>query len=66
MAPTELGVKTPAHVIDGRSWNSNYYYMKDMELEMRGFLKDYDFGSFKHHRDLFKGTLNTVLEAVGT
>jgi hypothetical protein len=63
---TELGVKTPAHVIDGRSWNSNYYYLKEMELEMRGFLKENDFGSFKHHRDLFKGTLNTVLEAVGT
>ncbi|WP_210266360.1 hypothetical protein [Mesorhizobium sp. NZP2077] len=27
-----LGVKTPAHVIDGRCWNNNYYYMTELAL----------------------------------
>jgi hypothetical protein len=61
----QLGVRTPAHVIDGRSWNGNLYYMKEMELEMRGFLKSEDFSSFKHHRELFRDTRNSVLEEVG-
>jgi hypothetical protein len=61
----KLGVATKAHIVDGRCWNSNYYYMKDLELEMRRFLNGHDFSVFKYHRDLFRDSLNSVLEAGG-
>jgi hypothetical protein len=60
-----LGVSTPAHLIDARCWNNNYYYMKEMELEMRRFLNGNDFASFKYHQELFRNALQNVLEAVG-
>jgi hypothetical protein len=60
----KLGVGTPANVIDAQCWNSNYYYMKDMELEMRRFLIGGDFGCFKHHRKTFRDALQSVIEAV--
>lgn len=60
-----LGVKTPAHVIDGRCWNNNYYYITDLELEMRRFLNDRDFASFTHHGEQFRAALESVKEAVG-
>ena len=61
----ELGLATKADVIDGRCWNSNYYYMKDLELEMRSFLAAEDFDAFQHHRDLFQKASRIVSEAVG-
>lgn len=64
-AALNLGVSTPAHLIDARCWNSNYYYLKDLELEMRGFLNGGDFSAFKYHGDLFRGVLRNVMEAVG-
>ncbi|AQQ05675.1 hypothetical protein B0E33_20635 [Roseibium algicola] len=60
-----LGVKTPAHVIDGRCWNSNYYYITDLELEMRRFLNEGDFASFRYHGEQFRAALESVREAVG-
>ena len=60
-----LGVATKAHMVDARCWNSNYYYMKDLELEMRRFLNGHGFSVFKHHRDLFRDSLNSALEAGG-
>jgi hypothetical protein len=61
----KLGVGTPAHVVDGRCWNNNYYYMKDMELEMRRYLNGYDFSCFTYHRDVFRAALEGALEAIG-
>jgi hypothetical protein len=60
-----LGVKTPAHVIDGRCWNNNYYYITELELEMRRFLNNGDFGSFTYHGEQFRAVLESVKEAVG-
>jgi hypothetical protein len=60
-----LGVKTPAHVIDGRCWNNNYYYISELELQMRRFLNDGDFNSFKFHGEHFRAALESVKEAVG-
>jgi len=60
-----LGVKTAAHVIDGRCWNCNYYYMTELELQMRRFLNDGDFNSFKFHGDHFRSALEIVKEAIG-
>lgn len=61
----KLGVRTKAHMIDGRCWNENYYYMKDMELEMRRYLNEADVSVFKHHADLFGSALQSVLEDAG-
>ena len=61
----QLGVSTKVDVIDGRCWNSNYSYMRDLELEMRRYLTDNDVSVFKYHKDLFGKALQSVLEAVG-
>lgn len=61
----KIGVGAKAHVIDGTCWNNNYYYMKDLELEMRKFLVGNDFSSFKYNRELFRESLKAAMEAVG-
>jgi hypothetical protein len=61
----KLGVVAPPHVVDGRCWNNNYYYMKEMELEMRRFLNGRDFACFSYHRDLFRNALESAIEAIG-
>jgi hypothetical protein len=61
----ELGVTTQAHIIDASTWNHNYRYLKELELEMRRFLKDGSFTAFKHHRELFQTAYESVVESVG-
>ena len=61
----KLGVSTKAHVIDGRCWNDNYYYIREMELQMRRYLNDHDAEVFEFHSDLFEAALENVKEAVG-
>ena len=61
----KFGVATNSDVIDGRCWNDNYYYMKDMELEMRRYLNGSDFSVFRYHADLFRSALESAIEAIG-
>jgi hypothetical protein len=61
----KFGVATNADVIDGHCWNDNYYYMKDLELEMRRYLSSGDFSVFKYHGDLFRSALQSTIEAIG-
>jgi len=61
----ELGVKTKTHIIDGRTWNHNYRYLVDLELELRRFLKEYDFSSFRHHPNLFRDAHTSLVESMG-
>ncbi len=61
----ELGTTVNADLVNLRCWSSNYHYMKELELEMRRFLKDRDFGVFHYNSDLFRKSLETVLEAMG-
>lgn len=61
----KFGVATKAHVIDARCWNDNYYYMKEMELEMRRYLNSNDFSVFRYHGDLFRTALQSAIEAIG-
>ncbi|MBS0174110.1 MAG: hypothetical protein JSR64_08740 [Nitrospira sp.] len=60
-----LGVTTKAHMVDARCWHQNYYYMNELQLEMRRFLASQDFSSFKYHGDMFKTSLQSALEALG-
>ncbi len=60
----KLGIREKSYMVDARCWFDNYAYLGEMELEMRRFLKNYDFRSFKYHRDEFRETYETVAEAV--
>lgn len=60
-----LSVDTKWHLIDARCWSNNYYYLKDLQLEMRRFLKDGDFSVFRPHDSLIRDVYNNVAEAVG-
>jgi hypothetical protein len=60
----QLGLKTKAHVIDGKCWYDNYRYLVDLELEMRRFLNENSFESFSHHAELFERAYENTLEAV--
>lgn len=60
-----LGFQTKTKMIDAQCWTKNYYYIKDLELEMRRFLNEGDFASFKHHGYLFKTAYQNVIEAIG-
>ena len=61
----ELGVTAKAHIVDGRCWFHNYRYLVDLQLEMRRFLNNGDFGCFRFHADLFKKAHDSMIEAVG-
>jgi hypothetical protein len=61
----DLGVKTRAHVIDGRCWFHNYSYLIDMQLEMFRFLNGHDFSSFKYHSSLFADAHSNMMEGIG-
>lgn len=60
-----FGVDTKAHIVDGRCWFNNYYYLDDMQRRMRRFLNNHDFASFKYHRDLIKEAYENVIEGIG-
>jgi hypothetical protein len=61
----ELGVKTGSHIIDGRCWFHNYGYLVDLQLEMRRFLNNGDFGCFRYHAGLFERAYGNMKEVVG-
>lgn len=61
----QLGVTTKAHMVDARCWHQNYYYMNELQLEMRRFLASQDFSSFKYHGNMFNTALQSALEALG-
>lgn len=60
-----LGVSTKAHMVDARCWHQNYYYMTELQLEMRRFLTAHDFASFKYHSEMLKTALESAVEALG-
>jgi hypothetical protein len=60
-----LELNTKTHLIDGRCWNSNYYYLKNMELEMRRFLTKHDFKEFTHHAEFIRHAHTSMMEEIG-
>lgn len=60
----ELGAAEKAHLIDARCWFHNYGYLRDLELEMRRFLKQHDFRELKYHSDMFREAYQSIAEAV--
>lgn len=63
-AAVQLGLAMKAHVIDGKCWFDNYRYLVDLELEMRRFLKEHKFTTFKYHAELFERAYENAMEAV--
>jgi hypothetical protein len=61
----KFGPSVNADLVNLRCWNSNYYYMKDMESEMRRFLNGNDFGVFQFNSEVFRKSLQTVMEELG-
>lgn len=60
----EFGVDTKSPKVEALCWSKNYTYMRGMELEMKRFLVDHDFGVFEFHREKLKAALENVLEEV--
>lgn len=60
-----LGVTVKSNMVNPRCWSANYQYMKNMEAEMRRFLKSGDYKTFQHHSELFRKAMETVLEELG-
>jgi len=52
-------------IVEARSWNDNYYYLKNLEAEMRRYLADREIRVFQYHSELFRKCLETVREAIG-
>jgi hypothetical protein len=61
----KLGINTPVVVLDGQCWNRNYYYLKDLEREMRRFLLAGDNTCFRYHQEEFRSACESVIEAEG-
>lgn len=61
----KFGPNVNADLVNLRCWNSNYYYMKELESEMRRFLNGNDFSVFQYNADLFRKSLETVMEELG-
>ncbi|EFL52353.1 conserved hypothetical protein [Solidesulfovibrio fructosivorans JJ]] len=60
-----IGVNVKSHNIDANCWYHNYYYLSDLKLQMRRYLKDGDFGHFSYHTDLIRNSYANVIEAIG-
>jgi len=63
---TDLGIAQKFPRVEALCWARNYQYMKEMELEMRRFLKAHDFAVFKYHGDLLRTAFQTIEEEVRT
>jgi hypothetical protein len=61
----QLELTTKTHLLDGRCWNNNYYYLKRLELEMRRFLDKHDFREFEHHSEKFRNAFTNMMEQLG-
>jgi hypothetical protein len=63
---TNLGIAAKYPRVEALCWARNYHYMKDMELEMRRFLKEHDFSVFKHHGERLREAFQSIEEEVRT
>lgn len=61
---TELGIASRYPTIEALCWSRNYQYMKEMELEMRRFLKQNDFAVFRYHGARLREAFQNIEEEV--
>jgi len=53
-----------AHLLEALCWHSNYYYLKDLQLEMRRFLNGGEFSVFRYHAELIAKAYQSMAEEV--
>jgi hypothetical protein len=63
---TDLGIGAKYPRVEALCWARNYQYMKEMELEMRRFLKEHDFNVFKYHGERMREAFQSIEEEVRT
>jgi hypothetical protein len=61
----ELGIRTSTSVVDAKCWHQNYYYISQLEDEMRRFLLRNEFSSFRCHSEKLEMAYESILEAEG-
>ena len=61
-AALDLSLGTKVHLVDGKCWFENYYYLQSLQDEMRRFLLNGDFGCFRFHSELFRTAYESLQE----
>ena len=59
-----LPPKTHIEYHEPQVWFRNYYYLQELELEMRSFLNAFDFNSFKFNAEYFKDKFEMLKTAL--
>jgi len=62
-AALKYGTQFKSRLVEAQCAFDNYYYMKQMQLEMRTFLGNHSFDSFSCHRELIKVAHSAAVEA---
>lgn len=58
----KFGTQIKSNLVQARCSFENYYYMKEMQLEMRNFLQTGSFQSFSYHQDIIEKAYRAALE----
>jgi len=61
---TDVGVMSKAPAVEAVCWSKNYYYLQEMQREMRRFLNAHEFTVFSHHSDLLKSVAESIEESL--
>jgi hypothetical protein len=64
-AAVKFGTQFKSNLVDARCSFENYYYIKELQLEMRTFLNEQSFDSFSYHADLIEKAFRGVTEEIG-
>ena len=59
------GTGTRSDLGEALCLKSNYLYLKELTIEMKGFLRDQSFDNFKYHSKLIERAYNGVMEEIG-
>lgn len=61
-----FGIQIKSRLVEASCSFANYYYMKEMQREMRNFLQTGSFDSFSYHKELIEGAYQAVVEETET
>ncbi|MBZ5505705.1 MAG: hypothetical protein LAO78_09470 [Acidobacteriia bacterium] len=61
----EYGFSMKTAAVEALCWAANHSYLKDLQLEMRRFLKAADFSVFEHHRTELQAAFRSISESLG-
>jgi len=61
----ELGISHRDSEVDPNMWNQNYYYLIELQSQMRQYLHSSNFSVFSNHSDFFRNSYERLLQEVG-